>query len=178
MSYPKNIVKVRPIGGIVNDLPAAEVSDNFYPFGQNMHFRSGFAERTKGHAEVYPNILTKLRNISNTQVAGVNYWLYHGTDKSSVVTGSTHTDITKAAGLTGTTAANKITSGLLNGVHFMNNGIDAPMFWDGTPANPMTVLTGWPASTTCKAMRAFKFHLFAMDMSKTAGEFEMQLLWS
>ncbi len=122
--------------------------------------------------------LTTLRNISNCQVEGNNYWVYHGTDKSSVVLGGVHDDITKAGGITGSVVANVITSGLLNGVHFMNNGIDAPMFWDGIPANPMTDLTGWPASTTCKAMRAFKFHLFAMDISKPAGEFPMQVLWS
>ncbi len=178
MTFPKNILKVRPLGGIVNDIPAHEVADEFYTSGENMHFRSSFAERTKGHAKVYTGTLTTLRNISNCQVDGTNYWVYHGTDESSVVTGAVHTDITKAAGLTGSTVANVITSGLLNGVHFMNNGIDAPLFWDGIPANPMTDLTGWPASTTCKAMRAFKFHLFAMDISKAAGEFPMQVLWS
>lgn len=178
MSLPKKIVKVRPLGGIVNDLPAFEVAPEFYTSGQNVHFRSSFAERTKGHAPVYSGILTTLRNIINCQVAGINYWLYHGTDKSSVVTGATHSDITKVGGITGSTIANKITSGLLNGVHFMNNGIDAPMFWDGIPANKMTDLTGWPAATTCKAMRAFKFHLFAMDISKAAGDFEMQVMWS
>lgn len=178
MSFPKKIVKVRPLGGIVNDLPPSEVAPQFYTSGQNIHFRQSFAERTQGHAKVYTGILTTLRNISNCQVAGTNYWVYHGTDKSSVVTGATHNDITKAGGITGDTTANVITSGLLNGVHFMNNGIDAPLFWDGIPANPMTDLTGWPASTTCKAMRAFKFHLFAMDISKPAGEFPMQVLWS
>ena len=126
----------------------------------------------------FGGLITTLRNISNCQVAGTNYWLYHGTDKSTVVTGSTHSNITKSGGITGSTTANVITSGLLNGVHFMNNGIDAPLFWDGVPANLMTNLTGWPASTTCKAMRAFKFHLFAMDISKAAGEFPMQVLWS
>jgi len=178
MSYPKKIVKVRPLGGIVSDLPAHEVAPQFYTAGENMHFRSSFAERTKGHAQIYSGILTTLRNISNVQTGGMNYWVYHGTDKSHVVTGATHTDITKVGGITGTVIANRITSGLLNGVHFMNNGQDAPMFWDGIPANPMTDLTGWPASTTCKAMRAFKFHLFAMDISKPAGDFEMQVLWS
>ena len=177
MSYPKKIVKVRPIGGIVADLPASEVAQQFYTAGENMHFRSSFAERTKGHAKVYTGTLTTLRNLSNCQIGSTNYWVYHGATTSSVVTGATHTDITKV-GLTGTTVANRITSGLLNGVHFFNNGIDAPQFWDGIPANKTADLTGWPASTTCKAMRAFKFHLFAMDISKPAGEFPMQVLWS
>ena len=168
MSYPKKIVKVRPIGGIVNDLPPSEVAPQFYTTGSNMHFRSSFAERTKGHKKVYSGTLTKLRNLINLQVAGVNYLVYHGTDESTVVTGSTHPDITKGAGLTGTTTANKITSGLLNGVHFMNNAVDAPLFWDGVPANAMTDLTGWCASTTCQAMRAVKCPLFAVEISNPA----------
>ena len=47
MSYPKKIVKVRPLGGIVNDLPAFEVAPEFYTSGRNVHLRASFAERTK-----------------------------------------------------------------------------------------------------------------------------------
>lgn len=178
MSYPKKIVKVRPLGGIVSDLPATEVAPQFYTSGRNIHFRQSFAERTQGHAEVYSGILTTLRNISNCVVGGVNYWVYHGHDNSSVVTGPTHTDITIAAGLTATTTPNKWTSGLLNGVHFANNGIDAPMYWPGAPGSPMLVLPGFPASTKCGALRASKFHLFAMDISGPGGDFTDQILWS
>ncbi len=169
---------MRPLGGIVSDLPPFEVAQQFYTSGQNMHFRSSFAERTKGQAEIYTGILTTLRNISNCKVGASNFWVYHGATTSAVVTGATHTAITKAGGITGSTVANVITSGLLNGVHFMNNGIDAPMYWDGIPANPMLDLPGWPASTICRAMRPFKFHLFAMDISGPGGDFDMQVLWS
>ncbi len=62
MSYPKKIVKVRPLGGIVNDIPAFEVAPQFYTSGNNMHFRGSFAERTKGEAKVY--------SIENTGVQG------------------------------------------------------------------------------------------------------------
>ncbi len=174
----RKIVKVRPTGGIVADLPAFEVAPDFYTTGNNVHFRSGFAERTKGHAEVYTGILSELRNILNTQVGSDNFWVYQGINTSHVVVSATHTAITIAAGLTSVTAPNSWTTGLLGGVYFANNGTDTPMYWDGIPANKMLVLPNFPAATTVKAMRAFKYHLIGMHVSDGSGEFPTKVIWS
>ncbi len=178
MTLPKDISETRPTSGIANDIPASQVADEFYTSGNNMQFRGTFAERSSGHAEVYAGILTELRNINNQQVGGINYWVYQGIDKSSVVTELTHTDITIAAGLSSVTEPDAWTSGLLNGVYFANNGIDAPMYWDGIPANKMLELPGWVAGTTCQAMVAFKNFLIAMNITTGAGDFEMLVNWS
>ena len=178
MSFPKRTVSITPVSGIANDIPASQVPPEFFTSGNNMQFRQTFATRSPGHEEVYTGILSELRNIHNLQVGSTNFWVYQGKNTSSVVTEATHTDITIAGGLSVIGQADNWTSGLLNGVYFANNGIDAPMFWDGIPANKMTVLTGFPASTTVKAVRSFKNFLFGMDVSGPAGAFPMQVIWS
>lgn len=178
MTKNKTTITVRPTAGIANDVPASQVADEFYTSGNNMQFRGTFAERSPGHAEVYAGILTELRNISNQQVGGINYWVYQGINSSSVVTELTHTDITIAAGLTTITESDAWTSGLFNGVYFANNAIDAPMFWDGIPANKMLELPGWVSGTTCQAMVAFKNFLFALNMTTSGGAFPMLVNWS
>jgi hypothetical protein len=180
MSYPKKIVKVRPIGGLVTDIDASEVADEFYTSGNNVHFRSTFAERTQGNAEVYSALTTSpFRNVLNFKVGTTNFWVVQGKTITKVIEGSTESDITIIGGFTVENNGHNVwTSGLLNGIYFANNGKTAPMYWDGSPASKMLELPGWPAGTTCKAMRSFKYHLFAMDLTKPAGDFEMQVLWS
>lgn len=178
MSYPKQVIKIRPTGGIANDLPAFEVAPEFYTSGDNVHFRSTFAERTTGHASIYETMQTEVRSLLNLQSGGLNYWLYNGIDSSYAVTVATHSDITLAAGLSSVTGANQWTTGLLNGVPFACNGIDPPMTWDFNPANPMTALANFPASASCYSMRPFKYFLIALNMSEAGGTYPEKLIWS
>jgi len=179
VSYPKNIVQLRPTKGINVDLPPSEVGNEFYTTANNMHFRDGFASRTLGEVQVYPNLLSNLRNIINLQVAGINYWVYTGENTITAVTGSTHSDITPIGGLTTRDDPNTYTTSLLNGILTWNNGDDPPQFWDGVTGNPMTELPGWIAGDRAEAIRPFKFHLFALDLTEsTAGQLPMNLKWS
>lgn len=178
MSYPKKIAKIRPTKGIANDVPAFEVGPDYWTQGTNVTFRNSFAERSTGYASVYAPPLTTLRALHNVTSGGINYWVYHGTNKSSVVTVATHTDITLAAGLTTVAASNKITCGLLNGIPFFTNGTDAPQYWGLNPANKFLVLPGWTVGTVCQAMRAYRNYLVAMNISTAGGDFKNQVLWS
>ena len=180
MSYPKNIVQFRPRKGLNVDLPPSEVSPDEYTAGRNVHFREGFAQRSLGEVQVYPGMLTNLRNIINLQDnTGNNFWVYTGEDKISVVVGAVHSDITPLVGLTSRDDPNTYTTSLLNNVLVWNNGDDPPFFWDSVPANPMQELPGWIAGDRAEAMRAFKNHLFAFDMTESvAGRLPNKLKWS
>lgn len=180
MSYPKNIVQVRPHRGANVDIPPSEVGPEFYTAAQNMHFRDGFAQRTNGEIQVYPNLLSNLRNIINMQDPGeLNYWIYTGDSTVHAVIGSVHSNITPLATLTPRDDPNTYTTSLLNGLLIWNNGDDPPYFWDSVPANPMEELPGWISGDRCEAMRPFKFHLFALDMTEAvAGSLPMKLKWS
>jgi len=61
-------------------------------------------------------------------------------------------------------------------VPIISNGADEPVFWAG-PGN-LATLTDWTATESCKFIAAFKFHLFALDISGPGGTFRSLLRWS
>ena len=180
MSYPKNIVQFRPRKGINVDLPPSEITPEEYSAGRNVHFREGFAQRSAGEKQVYPGLLTNLRNIINLiDNTGNNFWVYTGENKISAVVGVVHSDITPLVGLTTRDDPNTYTTSLLNNVLIWNNGDDPPFFWDSVATSPLIELPGWIAGDRAEAMRPFTNHLFAMDMTESvAGRLPNKIKWS
>lgn len=177
MSYPKKIIPVSPSGGIAADIPPHEAPPDVYTSGSNVVFREGYAERVQGYAQVYGSPSATLRAIHNAQIAGVNYWIYHGTSSQYVVTVSTHTNVTKA-GLSSVTAPNSWTVGLFNGLPIANNANNEPMYWDGNIANDFVTLPGWTASEACYSLRAYRNFLVAMNLTTGSGVYPQLVRWS
>ena len=177
MSFQNVTAKVRPTKGIVSDIAAFEVGPDFYTHARNVMFRDGFPDRNFGEMEVYGTPLHPPSYLQPVITQSGAFWVYAGDQNVSVVTGMTHSDIS-FAGQSLVGLGNAWTGGLINNIVFLNNGLDAPVYWDGNPVNPMQDLPNWPAGTTCKAMRAFRFYLFAFDITGPGGAFENQLLWS
>lgn len=179
MSYPKKLLRLRPTKGVALDVPAWEVGPDYYTGGSHVLFRDGTAQRTKGERAVYATVQDDVLNLINARSGSTNYWLYHGTDKSYVVDSTpTHSEVTHASGLTAVDDASQWTSTLLNGVVCSTNSLDAPMYWNGNPASAMVTLPDWPAGSSCKSLAAFKYHLFALDLSESGGEYPMKVQWS
>jgi hypothetical protein len=178
MSWPQQYLKFRPTRGCASDAPPWEVAPDYWTRVSNVLFREAFAERFGGERSAYATVQTNVLNLLNAVIGGVNYWIYHGTNKSYVVQTSTHTDVTLAAGLTNQTLAHRWSSGLLNGLPFMNNGVDRPQYWDGNIANKFVVLPTWPVGETCGQMVAHRNFLFALAIENGSGSFPMLLKWS
>lgn len=177
MSYPRRALKIQPRAA-KPDAPSFEIRPDDLTFTQNVLFRDGWAECAPSANAVYEDLLTDVYALHNMRIGGINYWVYHGTNKSSVVEGSTHTDLTIAGGLQNAANNHQWTVGLLNGVPFANNGLDVPMYWDGMIANKFVALPGWPAGTVCAGIFAHRFHLFALAINGPSGNFPEQVLWS
>ncbi len=178
MSYPKQLLRLRPTGGLARDVPSWEVGPNHFTGGDNFQCRLGFAERVSPFRVAYDPPNAAPHELVNVNVGGVNYWAYVGDDSQHVVEGATHSDVTFASGLQVAGFGFMHSLPVLNGVVVHNNGLDAPMYWPGAPASPFLALPDWPAGTTCKKMVAHKFHLFAMDMDEPGGVFQNKLKWS
>jgi hypothetical protein len=169
--------------GVNADIAPAELDASVWNVGINVIFQNGFAKSGPGWDEYAPGLLfAPLYTIPVfAESAGSYYWIYAGNNGGvggvGVTDGINHFDITPAGGL-GETARGDWTGGTLNGVPFLNNGIDPPMYWDSVPTNPMLELPGWPANTRCGALRAFKYHLVAMNINDGTGEYPDLLLWS
>lgn len=175
--------KVAPLGqyGVNKDLQSQELPDNAFSDCMNVRFRNGSLQRMKGEQKIFDT------------PAVTPYWLqpyYSATQQFLVHAGltavyadtyaagvPTRTNITPTVAPTGG-VDDRWTGGVLNGVLVMNNGKDAPWFWDrGTP-NKLEPLPGWPAGWVAKSIRPFKNVLVAVGISKSGVAFPHLVAWS
>jgi hypothetical protein len=177
MSYPKKLLRLRPTRGVAADPPANEVSEEFYTGASNVHFRAGFAGRVLGSRAAYGTLPVDVLHMLNARVDTTNFWLFFGADEIHANETSNSDDVTGSA-LTAVSQPWQWTSTLLNGVPVVTNTLDVPRYWGGDVGTPFAALPGWPASTTCKSIVAFRFHLVALDIDGPSGHFESQVLWS
>lgn len=178
MSYPKKVLSIRPRRGVSTDLPSWATPPDFFTLANNIVFRQGVAERAPATIERYASPSVAPYIILNTQLGGVNYWVYVGASQAYAVETSNHSNITHASGHQSNTEVNRLSLGLLNGIPFFSNGLDEPMYWDYNGTGLLVDLPGWVATQSCGFMVAHRFHLFAFDISGPGGDFPNQVLWS
>ena len=166
--------------GINQDLTPDKVDVDTYNSGSNVIFRDGIAARVKGYGQVFgaPLFATEaLQYMLNTRTELTNYWLYCTGDSIGVYDGSSHHDISPVV-MTPIALYNQWTGGNLNGVPVLNTKKNNPVYWDLNTSNAMLDLPGWPAGTKAEAIRPFKYHLIAMNITDAGGIFGEALLWS
>jgi len=182
MSYPKKVARLRPTRGLALDLPANEMSPDFYTGGSNVIFRNGFAQRVPGSRDAYAqNTVDPVFHLLNVRAPGgiteSNFWLAFGVDEVQALETSNIDDVTGSA-LSSVSSPWQWSSTLLNNIPCFTNGLDLPRYWAGDVGVPAATLPGWPVGTICKSLVAFKFHLFALDIDGPGGHFESQIKWS
>jgi hypothetical protein len=162
--------------GIITDIPAVELGPEVWSGGVNIVMQDDAAKLAAGYRVMNGTRLYRPDFLLPNQQPSVYYWMYAGSEGIGVYSGQTDTDITPAiytgAGVGVWTGAN------LNNLPILNNGVENPFYWDGNIANRMLPMPGWPAGTTAKWMRAFKYMAIAGDISGPGGDFENQVLWS
>lgn len=177
MAFNRSVVSLAP-AGIVYDLPASQLGDHIYDSGENVVFRDGIASRVGGYSAVFGSPLFAPYFMINVRTEIYNYWVYAGINRVAVTDGAQHWDITPSGGLVDVGGFNEWTGCLLNGVVVLNNPQNDPIYWAGVPAAAAEPLPGWPAGTKCKALRAFKYNLVALNVTDANGVFGDLVLWS
>lgn len=173
----KSHLRLRPTRGVAADPAANEVSPDFYTGVSNVHFRGGFAGRVGGSRAAYGTLPVEVLHMLNARIGTTNFWLFFGADEIHANETSNSDDVTGSA-LTPVLQPWQWSSTLLNGVPVATNGLNLPRYWAGDVGTGFTDLPGWPASTTCKTIVAFAFHLVALDIDGPSGHFESQVKWS
>ena len=149
---------------------------------RNFNFRGGLAERSQGYGSGFgtvqqiPYFLT-----AATKTDGTAYLVAGGTSKVYSYTGTTATDISKTATTYSATADTRWTGGVFTGFVVLNNSVENPQFCAISnlgSANALTDLTNWPASTTCKVFRPFKYFLVAGYTTESATAYPYKVRWS
>ena len=174
-------IPVNTVGalGVINDRKPHELPLQAWSDSRNMRFRDGFAEKFLGESlfdatSIDPYWLLPVPTATSF------YWLVAGLTKVHSLTGGVETDITRTVGGDyGATAQLNWTGCVFNGIPVINNGVDEPQMW--TPvsgAQPLQALSNWPASTTCRALRAFRNFLVAGDVVKSGTRYRQMVKWS
>lgn len=104
----------------------------------------------------------------------INPWLLGATkDKIYNLTLTSATEVTPVG--ISASSENAIVGGVLHGLGVFTNGVNAPVYWNGTTVN---TLTNWPSGYICGMLRPFKNFLFAGNISIGGNDYPTKLLWS
>jgi hypothetical protein len=164
--------------GINYDHPPSELGPGVWSDGRGMLFRNDAAERQGGEERLTDAALFAPQHVLASQLTPNLNWLYAGPNGIGAWDGVNHFDISPTAPPVAGASSDRWTSARLNNLPVLNLEGFPPWFWDGVTANPMQPLPGWPTLTSCAAMRAFKYHLIAMNMTEDSENFGTKLRWS
>lgn len=162
--------------GIVKDLPPEQVPEDKWTDGNNVQFQDQASRRVGGYSQ-FAGTPSGAPIFALNLIRGANsYWIYCTTTQVFVTDGTTHFNITPA-GLSACTPG-EWTGTILNGIPVLNNSVSPPFTWNGNTGNICTTIPGWPAATTCQAIRAFKYHLFAINVTSAGINYGSSIWWS
>jgi hypothetical protein len=164
--------------GVNKDLSQPELPNSAWTDANNIRFLDGYAGQVYGYGEIYATPAVVPYHVLPVQVNGTRYWIYAGSGKIYAVNGTTHTNLTRASGGDYTGTRNNWTSTTLSGIPVLNDGVNAPQYWDLNIANKFTALTAWPASTSCASIKAYKNYLVALDVTKSGTRYPFMVKWS
>lgn len=176
------VIRVAKVGefGINKDLSQHELPPNVWTDANNIRFMDGSASQALGYKELYPSAAVVPFHVLPLDVGGVRTWLYAGANKLySVSDGAVHTNLTRqtaSVDVNYSATRNSWTSCLLGGIPILNNGVDVPQQWLLT--GKASALSAWPATFTCKVLRAYKNSLIALGITKAGVNYPYMVKWS
>lgn len=176
MLFPVSLVGKH---GVVYDIRPHELPKEAWSAGANMRFRNGFAEKFTGESQIWGAPSVAPYNIASAGTPTATFWMYMGLGKVFAYNFSVHTDITKTATTYLATANENWTVTNFQGIPILNNSVDDPQVWSPVSISQLLVdLPNWPASTSCRSMRAFRQYLIALDVTKSSTQFPQMVKWS
>lgn len=165
--------------GLILDIPPYQLPPEAWTQALNMRAIDGAMEKVKGWEQVFgtPGVAPHFHlPISGPTQA---WWLYMSLLKAYVFDGSSHTDITRAAGDYTTANTRDINGTILGGIPILNTGADVPQFWASySAAQDLQNLTNWTATHRCRVMRALGPHLVAAYITKSGVVSPHMVKWS
>jgi hypothetical protein len=173
---PTERVDILPMGMIL-DQPPEIVPPGFWTDAENVTFSHGTTERVRGAGEVWSAVVNPDHVAPTPTDAGNVYWTWASQTAITVTDGATNFDITPAGGISAV-SGNVWSFDILNGINVINQGQGLPLYWDGNTGNAALPLPDFPAGSTCVALRAYKFHLVALNLGGAAGFDQSYLRWS
>lgn len=162
--------------GVNKDLLPSELAPGIWSDASNVRFRNGFAEKRKGTSSAFSTPAVSVYWLGTYTTSTSRFLVQAGTAKVYVDDGVTQTEIT---GTPSTGARDDRWTGCdFNGVLVLNNGVDAPSFWNGNTATDLATITAWPVGARADCLRSFKNFLVAFSVTKAGTKFPYRVMWS
>ena len=164
--------------GQVSDPKPKQIPPNAWTTLSNIRCQNGQIKSFAGHGDfttpsVVPYYLLPVASGANY------YWIYCGLAKVYIFDGSTHTDITRAAGDYTGLSTNRWNGCLINGYPVLNNGVDVPQVLNPvSAATDLVAITGWDSNWKAKVIRTYKSFLVALNVEKSGDSFPHMVKWS
>lgn len=180
------IIKFENVGSVgwIADVPAHDLPENpiSWSSATNFIFRAATAERSTGYAAGFDTTPTQASYglFGATKVNGDTYLIGAGTSKVFDYRGTTENEITGTT-TPAATADTKWTGGVITGFLVVNDSVGTPQYIAVESlggATNLADLTNWPASTTAKVLRPWKFYLVAGDMTESGTRYPYKVRWS
>lgn len=175
------LVPIHNVGsvGIVKDIPPHELPPEAWSAGQNVRFKDNKVLKIQGDSAALGSPTVVPYWMLPVPAGSSYFWLYAGLLKVYVTDGTTHTDITRAAGDYGATALNRWNGGVLSGIPVINNGVNEPQMWNPTTiGTDLILLDNWTATDLCDIIRPFKQHLVALGITTGGNKYPYRVWWS
>lgn len=146
----------------------------------NTRCADGAVLSMSGRTQVFGTPLQAPHFVVPVQTPNGAMWVYMSLTDGFAYDGSTHAEITRAAGGDyNATHAMDINSTILGGILIINNGIDLPQFWaNSTLATDLANLTNWDTSKRARVIRALGPFLVAAYITETGVIRPHKVLWS
>lgn len=165
--------------GQITDQPAYMLPPEAWTLALNMRSRADGMERIGGWEQVFGTPTVVPYFVFHVSTPSQPLWIYASLTAVYVYDGSTHTDITRAAGAYNATAAQSWNKTVLGGIPIINNGTDVPQMWSPqTTATDLVALTNWPAGSTARVLRAFGPYLVAFNVVESGTAYPHRVMWS
>jgi len=165
--------------GILRDLESHKLADNAWSGGANMQFLEGRATKVPGYTDVKDPATIQPFALFHVKYLLTNFWVYASLTDARAFNSVTEAEITRTASDYTMGPNDRWTATSFNDQFIMNNGVDDPQVWLAPDLGTLLVdLTNWPASTTCKIIRAYRNFLVALHTTVSGTEFPHRVKWS
>ena len=172
--------------GIIKDVLPYNLPPNAFSAGQNVRPYENSMEKFEGQLDAFedddiPNVAVEPYWLTSLVQGDEAFVVYAGEKDIYATEGTVQHKLTRTTGSYSMAELDGWTGGVMGGVVFLNNGVDAPQQWvsPASLSSKMTNLSNWPASATCKSLRSFKQFMIAMNYTNPSGtNFPRLLKWS
>lgn len=174
-------IPIRDVGalGLLTDVAPHELPPNAWSRVENVVFRDKGAMKAKGClSNIFGPLPVTPFAVFFAPSTTEGTWVYCGEKKVYAYTGA-HLEITRASGEYSGGQNDFWNGDWMNGILFLNNGIDVPQYWNpDQPATPLAPLPGWDGEQRAKVIRTFRNFVFALGISKGAVKYPTLVKWS